>query len=107
MTTAKRKKFFAALLRLWLPAVCLLLWLPAESMTEQLSVESYTIASGLIPDEVYAIVPDSRGFLWFCTGDGLSRFDGYRFTSYGVKDGIKFSRVNDMTKLHRPERQRV
>lgn len=95
MTTVKRKNNLCCLLRLWLPAVCLLLF-PAESMTEQLPVETYTIASGLIHDEVYAITPDSRGFLWFCTGDGLSRFDGYRFTSYGVKDGIKFSRVNDM-----------
>jgi ligand-binding sensor domain-containing protein/signal transduction histidine kinase len=94
MTTAKRKKLLVVLLRLWLPAVCLLLLLPAEAMTEQLPVETYTIASGLIHDEVYDITPDSRGFLWFCTGDGLSRFDGYRFTSYGVKDGLSFSRLN-------------
>ena len=27
---------------------------------------------------------DSRGFLWFATRDGLSRFDGIRFVTYQV-----------------------
>lgn len=56
---------------------------------EQLPVKPYTIAEGLAHDEINKIVHDSRGFLWFCTADGLSRFDGYRFTNYGVKDGLK------------------
>jgi signal transduction histidine kinase/ligand-binding sensor domain-containing protein len=30
---------------------------------------------------------DSRGFLWVCTRDGLSRFDGSRFVTYQVGDG--------------------
>jgi hypothetical protein len=29
---------------------------------------------------------DSRGFLWVCTRDGLSRFDGSRFVTYQVGD---------------------
>jgi len=29
---------------------------------------------------------DSRGFLWVCTRDGLSRFDGSRFITYQVGD---------------------
>jgi len=29
---------------------------------------------------------DSRGFMWFCTRDGLSRFDGARFVTYRVGD---------------------
>ena len=31
---------------------------------------------------------DSRGFLWFCTAEGLSLFDGYRFTNFGVDQGL-------------------
>jgi ligand-binding sensor domain-containing protein len=30
------------------------------------------------------IMRDSRGFLWFCTRDGLSRFDEVRFTTYSI-----------------------
>jgi signal transduction histidine kinase/ligand-binding sensor domain-containing protein len=37
---------------------------------------------------VSSIVQDSRGFIWFCTNEGLSRFDGYSFTSFGRQDGL-------------------
>ncbi|MBV9956784.1 MAG: hypothetical protein JO360_00120 [Acidobacteria bacterium] len=83
-------------LRAWLAGASLLLLWPAVSLCEQLPIQTYTIASGLIHDQVYDVTPDSHGFLWFCTGDGLSRFDGYRFTSYGVKDGIAFARTNEL-----------
>src|ERR1700687_5566601 len=39
-------------------------------------------------------MPDSRGFLWFCTPEGLSRFDGYRFVSYGVDEGLPHRMVS-------------
>jgi PAS domain S-box-containing protein len=41
-----------------------------------------TSDDGLAQNSVFAILQDRRGFLWFGTQDGLSRFDGYRFTTY-------------------------
>lgn len=63
---------------------------------EQLSVKDYTSADNLVHDRVRAIKRDSRGFLWFCTGDGLSRFDGYAFTNYGSAQGLPQPAVNDL-----------
>ena len=41
-----------------------------------------TTRDGLANAHVEVIFQDSRGFMWFGTRDGLSRFDGYRFTTY-------------------------
>jgi signal transduction histidine kinase/ligand-binding sensor domain-containing protein len=34
------------------------------------------------------VFQDSRGYLWFGTSEGLSRFDGYRFVTYGLESGL-------------------
>src|SRR5712691_2868585 len=62
---------------------------------EHLPLKAYTVADGLPNDVINKIVRDSRGFLWFCTDDGLSRFDGYEFTNYGTDQGLPHAVVND------------
>ena len=44
----------------------------------------------------HRIVKDSRGFLWFCTAEGLSRFDGYAFANFGTDQGLPHAHVNDL-----------
>jgi hypothetical protein len=39
---------------------------------------------------------DSRGFLWMYTTEGLSRFDGYEFTTYGTDQGLRRTTVYDL-----------
>lgn len=62
---------------------------------EKLPLKSYTTSEGLAHDRVKKIVRDSRGFLWFCTSEGLSRFDGYEFKNYTRDDGLPHRAVND------------
>jgi signal transduction histidine kinase/ligand-binding sensor domain-containing protein len=49
---------------------------------EQLPIRFYSTADGLGSSAVNKLLFDSRGFLWLATRDGLSRFDGFRFTNY-------------------------
>jgi signal transduction histidine kinase/ligand-binding sensor domain-containing protein len=63
---------------------------------EQLATKTYNIEAGLAHNRVKRIVQDSHGFLWFCTADGLSRFDGYQFTNYRVEDGLAGGSINDL-----------
>src|SRR5262245_30499618 len=42
---------------------------------ERLAIRTYTSADGLSSSTVNCVVRDSRGFLWLCTRDGLTRFD--------------------------------
>ncbi len=81
------KNFF--LLLFW----CLIF--SAFAFAERLSFKFYSTADGLANDNVNKIVPDSRGFLWFCTDEGLSRFDGYEFKNYTQEQGLPHRNVND------------
>jgi ligand-binding sensor domain-containing protein len=62
---------------------------------KRLPVRVYTTSDGLALDGVGCVVQDSRGFLWFCTAEGLSRFDGYAFTTYTTADGLPDNWVYD------------
>src|SRR4051812_36752606 len=61
---------------------------PPLFYASRLPVKTYVVADGLLRDTIYKIKQDSRGFLWFCTAEGVSRFDGYSFTNFTAKDGL-------------------
>src|SRR5262249_16668059 len=63
---------------------------------QQLPLKIYTTADGLASNRISRIVRDSRGYLWFCTENGLSRFDGSRFTNYTAEQGLPDDEVNDL-----------
>jgi ligand-binding sensor domain-containing protein/two-component sensor histidine kinase len=61
---------------------------------ERLPVRVYTTADGLWSSAINYLVRDSHGFIWFCTRDGLSRFDGYRFVNYRVGNSAQSPNVS-------------
>src|SRR5262249_47548873 len=63
---------------------------------QQLPLKIFTTADGLPSNRISRIVRDSRGYLWFCTENGLSRFDGSRFTNYAAEQGLPDDDVNDL-----------
>jgi ligand-binding sensor domain-containing protein/signal transduction histidine kinase len=91
----ERKDFITPGLVLML-ATALLCW-PLSVSAEQLPLRHYGVYDGLPHSNVRCIFQDSRGYLWVGTGDGLGRFDGYRFTSYDTSDGLGHSFINAIT----------
>jgi ligand-binding sensor domain-containing protein/signal transduction histidine kinase len=74
-----------------------ILLIAAEAVhTERLSITAYTVADGLPHLYVKKIVTDSRGFVWFATRRGLSRFDGRQFLTYSTQDGLSIPSVNHL-----------
>lgn len=69
---------------------------PLDLLAERLPITIFTTAEGLAHNSVTRIVRDSRGFLWFCTAEGLSRFDGSAFSNFGTEQGLPHSSVNDL-----------
>ena len=41
------------------------------------------------------IFQDSKGFLWIATWDGISKYDGHKFTNYTTANGLTHNLVND------------
>ena len=55
-------------------------------------IQHITNSDGLSNNNIFCILQDKHGFMWFLTGDGLNRYDGY---------GFKIFRnvINDSTSL--------
>ena len=58
---------------------------------DSLKFINYTTINGLADNRVLCITQDSRGFMWFGTSEGLSRFDGNRFENYFANPRDKHS----------------
>lgn len=50
--------------------------------------KNLTTKNGLPSDQVHHILQDSRKYLWFCTAQGVSRFDGRHFENFGLAEGL-------------------
>src|SRR5262245_22680243 len=92
MPTLQRKTLQRQFVTLAFWLVCLTSFLAAQ----QLPLKIYTTCDGLASNRISRIVRDLRGYLWFCTENGLSRFDGSRFTNYTAEQGLPYDEVNDL-----------
>lgn len=50
--------------------------------------KSYDVEDGLPSSKVYQVKQDSKGYMWFATDNGVSRFNGYEFEHFSVSDGL-------------------
>ena len=49
---------------------------------------NYSINEGLPSSEIYDVIQDDKGFMWFATDKGISKYDGYDFINYTTLDGL-------------------
>lgn len=52
------------------------------------SLKHYSVVDGLPSSEVYSVLEDKNGFLWFATDMGAVRYNGYEFKTFGLKEGL-------------------
>lgn len=68
---------------------CLLFQLQARSPY----YKNLTINEGLISNRIYNIIEDRNGFIWVCTDQGVSRYDGVEFVNFTVREGMPDNEV--------------
>ncbi|MCT4581675.1 MAG: histidine kinase [Flavobacteriales bacterium] len=65
-----------------------LLLLPFALQSQERVYRNYTVEDGLPSSEVYFSFIDSKGYIWFATDAGVSRFNGYEFENFGTASGL-------------------
>jgi signal transduction histidine kinase/ligand-binding sensor domain-containing protein len=80
------KNASAKLFVFFLLPVISLFFFAFQALAERLPIRVFTTADGLGSSFVDSVFRDSKGFLWFSTRDGLSRFDGSRFINYQITE---------------------
>ena len=53
-----------------------------SAQNNDIKFEHLSLEQGLSQSAVICLLQDSRGFMWFGTEDGLSKYDGYDFVVY-------------------------
>ncbi|MBK6827992.1 MAG: hypothetical protein IPG86_14530 [Chitinophagaceae bacterium] len=76
--------------------LALLLAVSTLSFAQQLYVENYTPANGLLDTRVTRIFQDQRGLLYFLSWEGVSVFDGQNFHNISEYKGESIGLVNEM-----------
>ncbi|SIN66684.1 ligand-binding sensor domain-containing protein [Chitinophaga niabensis] len=62
----------------------IILFLLAESSAQPIYFRHYEVENGLSNNSVITSLQDKDGFMWFGTGDGLNRFNGYNFKIFRI-----------------------
>ncbi len=71
----------------------LLLFLTTAARAQEPLLRHYTLRDGLPGNTIYSLYQDRKGFVWFCTNQGLSRFDGHHFQNYSINEGLPDNEV--------------
>ena len=71
----------------------MLLLIPAittslESLAQDPYFRTFNSNNGLAGNEVYEALQDHKGYIWFCTNRGVSRFDGKNFVNFSTANGL-------------------
>src|ERR1035437_7416145 len=56
--------------------------------SQDYNFRNFNSEDGLAQSYVYSIIQDVHGYLWICTGNGLSRYNGFIFENYLTTDSL-------------------
>ena len=74
--------------------------LPVYAQHPHPAFKAYTVEDGLASSEIYQVKQDSKGYIWFATGNGVSRFNGYEFENFSISDGLPDNTVFEIYEDH-------
>jgi ligand-binding sensor domain-containing protein/serine phosphatase RsbU (regulator of sigma subunit) len=76
-------RFVKRIIFFWLASV---LFIPLKAQTY--FFDNYSVAEGIAQSKIYTLLQDTERYIWMGTMNGLTRFDGVKFTNYTMQDGL-------------------
>ena len=67
----------------------------SAGIEKKIIFQQFSLNEGLSQSSVFYITQDKKGYMWFATGDGLNRYDGYKFTIYRHNKTDSASLINN------------
>lgn len=77
--------------------------LPQDLAQDPIS-KNFRVEDGVISNETHHVISDSKGFIWIATDGGICRYDGTKFVSFSLSEGLPERMV---TKLHEDKKGRI
>ena len=80
-----------SVLRRALVAIAIFMFIAQISVaatTPQLIFKHFGTRDGLPSSQIYQVIQDHQGYLWFCSDHGVSRYNGYEFKVFGSSEGL-------------------
>ena len=74
--------------KIFLVSAIILFSLISFAQTPEPIFRRYTVDNGLPSSVVYHVYQDSKGYIWFATANGVSRYDGYKFDHFDLQSGL-------------------
>ncbi len=69
--------------------LCLAFLFFSSSITAQFyQIRNFNAENGLASPEVYGLMQDSKGYMWFATDMGVSRYNGNEFENFSTENGL-------------------
>lgn len=79
----------------------MLLLIPACGFSQFNLFRNFNVKDGLPSSEVYGMLEDSKGYFWFATDMGVSRFNGYSFENFSTENGLPDNTIYGIYEDHK------
>ena len=64
-----------------------------SASAQETYIYHFTPKDGLLSNNCYYTLQDSKGYIWIGTDAGVSRFDGRRFENFSIDDGLSDNQI--------------
>lgn len=61
--------------------------------------QTFTSEDGLVSDEIWTIITDSKNRIWIGTNDGLSIYDDGEFKNFTTTNGLPYNTIRGLTEM--------